>query len=135
MSPLHGLPAPELLRQWRLPAEPDSVAEIRHAVAAQCTEWGLAQQACDDLELVTSELVSNAVMHGAGPLLITVRRSTTHVYVGVTDRAPDAPVHAARPDPRDEQGRGLFLVSTVAAAWGWEQQPPSSKLVWATLRT
>ena len=75
-----------------------------------------------------------AVKHGSGPLLLTLRAGTTHVYVGVVDRAPDVSATVVPPPELvSESGRGLPVVDALSTTWGTEQQAASSKLVWATV--
>ena len=124
-----------LVRHWRLPADLDSVTRVRQDLRQQCTAWRIDDRTADDVALVASELLGNAVRHGRGPLLLTVRAGSTHVYVGVLDREPDTRVEQIRPPLESESGRGLMLVETLSAAWGSEPQAAASKLVWATVPT
>lgn len=83
-------------------------------------------------ELLTSEVVSNALDHAAGArqLIIDVGRDRLRVEVLDTDPRTDlAPHHA---DPSSERGRGLFILDTLAAAWGVEPQA-DGKTVWFEL--
>src|SRR5215212_1528204 len=59
--------------RWTLPAVAESARAARRQVAAQLTDWGLPQMV-DDATLVVSELVTNAVCHGAGPVWHALRR-------------------------------------------------------------
>jgi anti-sigma regulatory factor (Ser/Thr protein kinase) len=120
-------------RTLRLPADESAPARAR-AVAAEATySWGLPDLLYP-AELVTSELVSNAVLHAATPVDVLVRRSDRGLRIGVRDRSAVAP-HAVRHPPSDvrqTRGRGLFLVSATAARWGW-LVGTSDKIVWALL--
>lgn len=87
----------------------------------------------DDAELLTSELVTNAVLHGAPPVTLAVECDTTSgMRVRVTDGS------ARQPRPRtarvaDVDGRGMALVDLLSAAWGAEPTD-RGKEVWFLLR-
>lgn len=57
------------IAQWQVPSDPAAVGEVRASVTRQLTEWGL-----DDLafatELMLSELVTNAIRYGSGPIQV-----------------------------------------------------------------
>lgn len=107
-------------------------------------EWGLGDLA-DTIELVVSELVTNAVQasvdHDGRPrctpdtglACIHLRLSTDGVaaLVEVWDENFHLPA-PAQASLDDESGRGLMLVDAVAERWGWDM-PPSGrgKIVWA----
>jgi anti-sigma regulatory factor (Ser/Thr protein kinase) len=126
-------PAPELVRHWSLPADPEVASRVRSEVLQQCADWHVDPKSSADVALVADELLTNAVQHGRGPLLMTVRAGTTHVYVGVVVRAPDASPGVAVPDAESESGRGLAVVDALSTSWGTAQQAAASKLVWATV--
>jgi anti-sigma regulatory factor (Ser/Thr protein kinase) len=114
---------------WVLPADVGSVAQARALIA---------QNVCDDLPdeclevvlLLTSELVTNAVRHGIGPVGVHLVRGDGVVRVGVEDQSPRWPV--LRPIDRDAlNGRGLFLVDAMATDWG-VLAGDAGKTVWFT---
>ncbi len=85
------------------------------------------------VELLTSELVTNAIVHACSAPDIEVAASETRVQVAVTDGTPDAP----RVQPEDGtalQGRGLRLVDRLAALWGTEHLPGGRKRIWFEVR-
>ena len=85
----------------------------------------------DDVALVVSELVTNAVVHGAGDITLDVVVDDDSVLVEVSDREPHLPDQPnAALDA--ESGRGLLLVSRVATHWGVRRTEPG-KVVWAQL--
>jgi len=111
-------------------------------------EWGLHDLA-DTIELIVSELVTNAVKASMdqdgrprytadnGLACIHLRLSTDRqaVLVEVWDENSRLP-EPARPDLDDESGRGLMLVDALAARWGWDL--PNSgrgKIVWALVES
>ena len=110
---------------------PSEVGRARRLVAEQCRLWGCGDLAAD-AELVVSELVTNALLHGDGQCEFRVSLSDAALRIQVIDAG------AGMPDPRtvgqrDEHGRGLLLVSALCAAWGVEALPGGGKMVWAEL--
>jgi anti-sigma regulatory factor (Ser/Thr protein kinase) len=113
-----------------LPCSPDSAAHARRHVTAVCQQ-SAQDQLCPAVQLVTTELVANAVRHARTGVRLSVRPTTTGMLVEVADDSPRMP---ERRDPGlfDESGRGLWLVDAMAARWGVERESPG-KRVWAEL--
>ncbi|MCW2778905.1 MAG: putative sensor protein [Frankiales bacterium] len=114
--------------QARVRPGPEGVREARWLAQACADEHGFDG---DDLALVVTELVTNAVRHGTPPVELEIDTCEHCVTVVVTDGSAD------RPRPReaaltDEGGRGLQLVDALAADSGVRAQPPG-KAVWAEL--
>ena len=87
----------------------------------------------DDMVLVVSELVTNAVVHGAPPVGMAVRSSPEGVMVEVYDAAEREPkVRTLERLDAPGGGRGLRLVSELAAEWGVRSEA-GGKCVWAAL--
>lgn len=86
--------------------------------------------ACTDaVVLMTSELVTNAVLHGGGEVRLAVEAGDMRVRVEVGDdeqRRPQVP----QPDDEAEGGRGLIIVDALASAWGVTDSPRGGKVVW-----
>ncbi len=119
-----------------LPGIPESVPVARLHVRTALGFHGLGEYA-DDAEIITSELVANAVQHVRGDGAETIRVTLAHagspaeVTVVVSDSSPDGPVR--RDTPADgEQGRGLQIVEALSAHWGWRQEE-GGKAVFAVL--
>jgi anti-sigma regulatory factor (Ser/Thr protein kinase) len=107
--------------------------EARCWIAPVVEPW-VGKGALGDVLLVVSELVTNAVMHGAGPVELRVRCRPGHLRIEVADDGPDVGGIGVRPTgPRSTGGRGLMVVATIARAWGVEPRPPAGKTVWAEL--
>ena len=121
-------------RVIELDGDPDAPARGRHAVTAVLDEWGCEPGTREDLLLVVSELVTNAVVHGAEPIRVTMVRAPERVRVEVTDGAAASSPHGNPRPPTDaETGRGLSVVTRLAVAWGWRASPGRGKTVWAEL--
>jgi anti-sigma regulatory factor (Ser/Thr protein kinase) len=99
--------------------------EVRRAIVA----LGLSGDLAEDIVLVTSELVTNAVEHGGGQCRFEVECSDGVLTVRVYDPSSDRPVPRAPKDPTP-RGRGLWLVDRLASAWGSEESA-GGKCVWA----
>ena len=92
-------------------------------------------QAADDLRanasLLTSEVVTNAVLHASGPVTVEVHQKGSAYRIAVSDRSTTLPTEKGyRAD--DATGRGLQLLDCLAAAWGWERTG-TGKVVWFDL--
>jgi anti-sigma regulatory factor (Ser/Thr protein kinase) len=81
------------------------------------------------LALMVSELVSNAVEHGVGPVRLTLGCRGPLLRVEIADRGEDVPVRRYSM-PGALSGRGLEIVEQLAAGWGWEPLAEGGKLVW-----
>ncbi len=126
MARTHLLAADRVAR-WDLPTDPAVVTSCRELAVRQLAEWGLEELAFTT-ELIVSELVTNAVRYGKGPL--TLRLIHHDVLIcEVFDRSNTSPrLRNAR--SLDEGGRGLFLVAQLSKRWGVRYTEPG-KVVWA----
>ena len=124
-----GIPAVAHEVRARLTPHLGAPAEARALVADALRRWRRSD-VLDDALLVTSELVTNAVLHAPHrDIGLTVRLTPRAVRLEVDDASPDAPARR-RSTMQDTTGRGLALVEAVAAAWGVDPHDPG-KLVWA----
>ena len=99
----------------KLPPEPSSVPAGRRFVAQVLTDWGLPGVA-DTAALLTSELLTNSVLHARTPIVLTLRRVPGSVEVVVRDASSVAP--RQRKHALDgTTGRGLELLNRLALAW------------------
>jgi anti-sigma regulatory factor (Ser/Thr protein kinase) len=112
---------------------PGTVAMARHWVRRIVHGWQLVPERCDDAELVVGELVTNALLHGAAPVEVRLRHSRDSLLIEVSDTATFLP-RRLRPGLDDEHGRGLLVVTQVAARWG-VRPIADGKSVWCVLAT
>jgi len=84
-----------------------------------------------DVQLVVSELATNAVIHAGSPFSISVRCDVDAIRIAVQDWNATSP-QLRGAGPTDRSGRGLNLVGAVAREWGVEPAP-DGKTVWAEL--
>ncbi|WP_093909240.1 SpoIIE family protein phosphatase [Streptomyces sp. cf386] len=118
---------PGRIATWDLPADPALVSEIRASAVRQLADWGL-DEAAFAAELMLSELVTNAIRHGAGPIRVRLLHGRT-LICEVSDASNTAP-HLRRAAGTDEGGRGLFLVAQLSRSWG-TRYLPQGKVIWA----
>ncbi len=113
-----------------LPPHPQSASEARALVTAFCGEHDVASLS-DDLCLVATELVANALRHAGTDMTVRLRT----IKGGVRLEVEDGSVRPLRPrpaGPSDEGGRGLLLVDALSSRYGVEGEA-KGKRVWVEL--
>lgn len=114
-----------------LTSEPDLVPRARRLAREVIGRH--RPELVDDAELLVSELVTNAALHGHPPITVRVTAAPC-VRVEVADAGRHLPVML--PGARDATtGRGLTLVQALAHRWGVEPVPGQGKRIWAELDT
>ncbi|MFC8344268.1 SpoIIE family protein phosphatase [Streptomyces sp. NPDC057280] len=113
-----------------------SVASARSFVRDTLQGWGFAD-IVDDAVVLTSELVTNAVVHAGTAADVLCLRSDDGVRIEVADRYPEREIPlqghpATMGSPDREGGRGLQLCAALAARWGVDYTP-THKQVWFQL--
>ncbi|MEU5313039.1 SpoIIE family protein phosphatase [Streptomyces sp. NPDC021562] len=121
---------PSRVATWDVPADPALLARIRKEVGEQLDVWKLSTAAFT-VELVVSELVTNALRYGAHPIRLRLIHDLTTLICEVSDANPTAP-HLRRAKTWDEGGRGLLLVAQLTQRWG-SRHTPEGKTIWAEL--
>jgi anti-sigma regulatory factor (Ser/Thr protein kinase) len=127
-----------------LPPDATAAGLARTILRTTLATHGVASTAFDEIEVVVSELVTNALRHalpavssrqrGTHPqLLITLHRSP-HLLVMVTDPSDKIPTPLP-PTSHGESGRGLHLIQALSDAWGWAPLTQTGKAVWAGFTT
>ena len=116
-------------RRWSLPSEPSSIGRARQAVARACAAWGIP--GAPAAELVVSELVANAVLHGWGHVVLRLFDTGDGLRVEVEDANPAPPVPTDG-HPGRVGGYGMQIVERLGD-WGWRPSG-DGKLVWARIR-
>jgi anti-sigma regulatory factor (Ser/Thr protein kinase) len=116
-----------------LPHDLSAPRMAREIVADAARDGGSAPESVCDARLAVSELVSNAVLHGAEPVHLDLWMEPTRLRVEVTDMASAA---ATFFQPLGKVGGfGLELVAGIAVAWGVEFRPSEhTKTVWFEMR-
>jgi anti-sigma regulatory factor (Ser/Thr protein kinase) len=120
---------------FRLDPIPESAGRARRCARAKLADWRLGHLA-EDVDLVVSELVTNALLHtgegheaAAAPIRLELDLTARRLTCRVVDTSPTPPVPEEAADTA-ESGRGLILVEALAAEWDWETLP-EGKAVWA----
>ena len=126
-------------REWEVSVrlDPDLRAPrlCRVSAASAVRAYGLPFLA-DHAGLLASELVTNAVRHGRGPLGFRVAwyPERERLRITVWDEGRDrVPVNPGPPGPDREDGRGLPIVAAIATDWGQYGTPGEGKALWAEL--
>ena len=121
--------------------EPGSPRAAREFTRETLRRWDICA-AFPDTAVVVSELVTNALCHGArigvggtarGRVELSLWHRASHLVCAVTDPSAEPPVLRS-PDPAAEAGRGLQVVEALATTWGWAMLGFHRKVVWAALR-
>jgi len=111
--------------------EAESVAEARDWVESFIGQVPDAAAVCDDAVLIVSELVTNALRHGLGDIVLRASMDDGAVAMSVTDNGAELPV--LREVQRDRVGGvGLQIVERLSTTWGVAPFP-GGKTVWVTL--
>ena len=120
----------------RLAALPSSLMSVRRArqFVREALAAYLPPAELDTVELLTSEVVTNAVVHAGSNPTIEVATDGGTVRVSVEDRDPGWPMaHAVPADATS--GRGMALVDALAHAWGVESLAGRGKTIWFEVRS
>jgi anti-sigma regulatory factor (Ser/Thr protein kinase) len=120
-------------RNWVLCRDPATPAAARENVRTACV--AVPHDVLEVAVLLTSELVTNAVRYGGPSIVLTVRDDPDVLQIEVQDDGPWIPA-AGAPDEGAIGGRGLFLVESLAHAWGTASRDSDGggKAVWFSLR-
>ncbi|MEO3972301.1 ATP-binding protein [Streptomyces sp. CAU 1734] len=140
-----------------LAARYEAVRGARHFTRSTLAQWNLGDR-FDDVSLVVSELVTNALRHALpedaspetrdSPVRLHLMCWPERLVCAVRDPSPERPGSSATPfdrkggsafpDPQGtaESGRGLFLVDSFSDSWGWHPLAGAlhGKVVWALFR-
>ena len=100
-------------------------------------EWGLAHLG-DTIELLVSELLTNAVKassspDGAGVVVLRLLANRERLLIEVWDHNPDDP-QPRQADAESESGRGFSVIEALSSRWGFRRLSYSVKVVWCELR-
>jgi anti-sigma regulatory factor (Ser/Thr protein kinase) len=107
-----------------------AASEARAFLRTALPTW--AQDGLGEItELLASELVTNAVMHGEAPITLSVDAHDA-IRIEVTDQSSTEPILLSPGEVLDH-GRGIFIVDRLATRWGSEPSDSGGKTVWFEL--
>jgi anti-sigma regulatory factor (Ser/Thr protein kinase) len=118
--------------------EARSIRAAREFTAATVRRWG-ATERCDDITVVMSELLTNALRHALPdpatemprhPIRLGLLQLSHHLLCAVADPCSKPPV-PAQPCGLAENGRGLHVIAALADSWGSTPPSRTGKIVWA----
>ncbi|MDI3408131.1 SpoIIE family protein phosphatase [Streptomyces cavernicola] len=118
---------PDRIAEWEVPSDPAAVSRVRSEVTRRLGGWGLAE-ATFTMELVVSELVTNAIRYGIPPVRLRLLYDRNSLICEVSDGSSTSP-HLRRANTTDEGGRGLFLVAQFSERWG-TRYTARGKVIW-----
>ena len=118
------------------------VRRARDFTASTLHKWGVAGR-CDDIAIVVSELVTNALQHArpasrhthtGWPIQLGLLHPEHRVMCAVADASKAVPV-PREPDFLDETGRGLQVIAALSDQWGYTTSGDMGKVIWALFHT
>ena len=116
-----------------LTAHGTSAARARRFVGQRLIEHEL-QYLADDVQLVVSELATNALTHARTPFTVTLAAVAQSLVVKVRDGSPCLPV-SVDGSSLDTAGRGVTIVALLSRDWGVTAHADGGKTVWAAFDT
>ncbi|WP_326610566.1 serine/threonine-protein phosphatase [Streptomyces scopuliridis] len=123
--------APSDVAYWFLEPEDAAPGRARRLARRALARWGM-EELSDSVELLISEVVTNAVRYAERPVTLRLLR-TDVLRCEVGDDSPQLP-RQRRARDTDEGGRGLFLVNRLARRWG-ATRLSTGKVVWFEIPT
>lgn len=130
--------------KW-IPRATKNVASARRFVRDLAADWNTTEDTQEIAELLTSELVTNAIAYGAADvpttstIRITVGRDGEMMTVDVHDSCTAVP-RLRRATHMETSGRGLPIIKDLSHNWGWTLNPYGKSvwfqlIAWPTIRT
>jgi serine/threonine-protein kinase RsbW len=121
----------------RVRHEASAVSAARRQVRRELEQEQLPTLLLDDVEVVLSELMGNAVRHArpiaGGVLLVGWRIADDELTIRITDGGSVKRIEPRESSPMADSGRGLHIVERLASAWGVTDHAGSLRTVWAVL--
>lgn len=102
----------------------ESALQIRRLLRELLRRWDLPEDVADDADLITNELVTNAIVHARTRFHVFVELQGPLLRIAVVDSC------TRPPGGRAHRGRGLRAVTHTALRWGWRESD-TGKTVWA----
>jgi anti-sigma regulatory factor (Ser/Thr protein kinase) len=115
---------------------PNSVRLAREFARATLQRWGVPERS-EDIAIVISELLTNALRHAlpppghTRPIRLGLLQPGPCLLCAVTDPSSAAPTPQAPPEFLPETGRGLRIICALSDRWGYATLSDTGKVVWA----
>jgi anti-sigma regulatory factor (Ser/Thr protein kinase) len=119
-----------LLEQTWTDAGTDIVPATRRLVRKALDPTPVPDERAEDIELVVSELLANAVLYALPPLTFRLEGDERRIRIEVLDYSVDLALPPVAEAALAETGRGLMITATLSDEWGWEIVD-RRKRVWA----
>jgi anti-sigma regulatory factor (Ser/Thr protein kinase) len=121
----------------RLAHQPVAVGVARRRIRAELSDLGIADVALDDVEVVVSELLGNAVRYAraiaGGVLLVGWKATDDEIEIRVTDGGSGRVVEVRETAALADSGRGLRIVERLSTDWGVIDHVGGLRTVWAKI--
>jgi len=119
-----------------IPFSAESAGQVRHALESWLAQRGSASHVVDDVRLVATELVGNAVRHALprddGTVLVCWEAEDSTLVLSVCDGGGSSEPQQLDASPYDDKGRGLAIVDALSSTW-WVDSSPRQRTVHARL--
>jgi hypothetical protein len=117
-----------------VPSRADSVPATRAFLIRLLEGWSVAEEVVQSAALLATEIMANALEHGAGLVSVGIALENGLLHIGVGDNADGRQPKVLTLDSDSDSGRGMWIVDILARAWGSEATPGGSgKTVWFEL--
>jgi anti-sigma regulatory factor (Ser/Thr protein kinase) len=123
-----GTLAPPAIKRQYYAADDHAPHDARLHVRAMLGTWGL-RHLTDVVQVIASELVTNAIQHADGDVMFWLAQTDTSVIVNAWDSNPNPPI-LSKAGELDEHGRGLALVAVLSSDTGYFPLR-GGKVMWA----
>lgn len=113
---------------WEIPRQSEAVGIVRRDVSKLLADWGMERDA-PSVAVIISELLTNALQHGAGTVTLCLARHGEGIRGAVSDHGSGTPRKSEAAGDA-EHGRGLAIVDAYTTAWGVHPLACGGKQVW-----
>jgi anti-sigma regulatory factor (Ser/Thr protein kinase) len=116
------------------PSRVDSVPATRAFLIRLLQGWSVADEVVESAALLATEIMANALEHGAGLLSVGIALDEGMLHIGVGDKAKERQPEVQALDNESDSGRGMWIVDILASSWGSDPTPGGiGKTVWFEL--
>ncbi|MBK5287703.1 MAG: ATP-binding protein [Acidimicrobiia bacterium] len=123
------------VNHMELQRDPRYVSRAREFFAEVALGAALSADQTEIGCLAVSELVTNAIVHGAEPMALTAVLEPHRLKVLVADGSDEAPSMTRHVSVVAEGGRGLMIVESLTDRWGWDRsEDGQGKTIWFEIR-